>query len=65
MNEQLEQKIRSRPRWTFQECAGLASEYNVKTRAVIAMVMMCGAEYVDHTPTSPPQRRSNPQRSES
>ena len=58
MKQPIEERIRTQARWTFRECVGLASEYNMKTRAVIAMVMMLGAEYVDHE-ADPPQRRES------
>ena len=48
MNKNIEERIRSQSVWTFRECVGLAAEFNLKTRAVIAMVYACGREYLDY-----------------
>ena len=48
MNPRLEERIEAHDTWTFQECVGLAAEFNMKTRAVIALVMMKGKTYVDN-----------------
>ena len=47
MNPKLLERIRSQDAWTFRECLGLASEFNLKTRMVIIMVMAQGKIYVD------------------
>ncbi len=44
--------------WTFRECVGLAAEFNLKTRAVIAMVYACGAEYLDYEAGEEAEERS-------
>ena len=53
MHEALIKRIETQETWTFQECVGLAAEFSMKTRAVIAFVMMQGKDYVDG-PVSPP-----------
>lgn len=47
MNPELVKRIDSRDTWTFDECLGLASEFGIKPRAVIALVMMNGKTYVE------------------
>ena len=47
MKPGLEQKIAEKDSWTFSECVGLAAEYGMKTRAVIAYVMLQGKHYID------------------
>ena len=43
----LEQRIDRQEQWTFTECLGLASEFNMKVRAVVVTVMVRGKRYVD------------------
>ena len=47
MNPELEKRIAEKDDWTFPECVGLATEFSLKTRAVIAFVMMQGKNYID------------------
>ena len=47
MNPQLIERINSQEIWTFHECLGLASEFNMKTRMVIIIVMAQGKTYRD------------------
>ena len=47
MDPELKTRIESRETWTFPECLALASEFGLKTRFVVAMVMMLGRRYVD------------------
>ena len=48
MYEELEKRIDEQEVWTFRECLGLAVDFGLKTRMVIAQVLMQGKEYVDH-----------------
>jgi len=48
MDEELEKRIDAQDVWTFRECVGLAVDFGMKTRMVIALVLMKGKEYVDH-----------------
>ncbi|MEM7219507.1 MAG: hypothetical protein AAF515_14160 [Pseudomonadota bacterium] len=45
MTKTLEQRIDEQDVWTFQECLGLASEYGMKVRAVVVIVLSRGKEY--------------------
>lgn len=54
MNPDLEKRIAEKDNWTFQECVGLAAEFSIKTRAVIAFVMMQGKNYIDRGTSSSP-----------
>ena len=47
MNPEVVKRIEAQERWTFQDCVGLASEFGIKTRAVIVAVMMYGKTYVE------------------
>ncbi|MEQ8691863.1 MAG: hypothetical protein RIC89_13645 [Pseudomonadales bacterium] len=47
MKATLEERIDQQERWTFHECLGLATEYNVKVRVVIVTVFARGKEYID------------------
>ena len=47
MHEEIKQRIDQQDTWTFQECLGLASEFNLKVRMVVTMVMAQGKNYVD------------------
>ena len=47
MNLELEKRIAEKDDWTFPECVGLASEFSMKTRAVIAYVVIQGKNYID------------------
>lgn len=47
MNPKLLDRIDAQATWTFRECLALGLEFNVKTRMVIAMVMMRGKQYTD------------------
>ncbi|MEZ5561034.1 MAG: hypothetical protein R3E86_21135 [Pseudomonadales bacterium] len=47
MNIELEKRIDAQDAWTFRECLALASEFNTKTRFVVALVMMKGKRYSD------------------
>ena len=42
-----EERIASKDVWTYNECEGLAAEFNVKTRMIILMVHELGKTYVD------------------
>jgi len=57
MNPQLLNRIDTQAIWTFRECLALGLEFNVKTRMVIAMVLMRGKQYRDSdTPAVPDSR---------
>ena len=43
----LDQRIDQKDTWTFRECVGLASEFNVKVRVVVVNVFARGKNYVD------------------
>ena len=45
MPESLTERIDAKETWTFAQCLGLASEYNVKVRVVIATVFARGKQY--------------------
>ncbi len=47
MDPELKARIESKDTWTFPECLALGSEFGIKTRFVVAMVMMLGRNYVD------------------
>ena len=47
MYEELQQEISKQESWTFKECLGLAAEYGVRTRLVVALVLASGKNYVD------------------
>jgi hypothetical protein len=47
MNNELERRINEKDQWTFRECLGLASEFQTKTRFVVAMVLAQGKNYLD------------------
>ncbi len=53
----LPERIAEQDEWTFDECLGLAAEFNVKVRFVIAMVFSQGRSYLD---ASAYQRRREP-----
>lgn len=42
-----QQRIEEQEVWTFEDCLGLASEFNMKPRMIIAMVMAAGKQYRD------------------
>ena len=48
MNQALNDRINEQDVWTFRECLALAAEFNMKTRVVIALILMQGKEYIDH-----------------
>ena len=50
MNAELERRIESQDAWTFRECLGLAAEFDVKVRMVVALVMAKGKHYTDGEP---------------
>jgi len=43
----LEERIDQKDTWTFRECLGLATEFNVKVRVVVVTVLARGKNYVD------------------
>ena len=47
MEPTLEERIDQKDTWTFRECLGLASEFNVKVRMVVVTVLARGKNYVD------------------
>lgn len=47
MSQTLEERIAEKEEWTFQDCLGLATEFNLKPRAIVAMVFEQGKSYVD------------------
>ncbi|HCC43878.1 MAG TPA: hypothetical protein DEQ32_05750 [Gammaproteobacteria bacterium] len=47
MKPGLEQRIAEKENWTFSDCVGLATEFGLKTRAVIAFIMLQGKNYID------------------
>lgn len=48
MNPELVARIAAKDTWTFRECVGLASEFNLKPRYVIAFLLSQGKTYIDH-----------------
>ncbi len=48
----LEQRIDQQDSWTFQQCLGLASELNIKVRAVVVTVYSRGKIYIDRAPAA-------------
>ena len=48
MNPELEKRIDAKDTWSFRECVGLASEFNLKPRYVIAFILSKGKNYIDH-----------------
>ncbi len=60
LNPELTARIEAEPCWTFRQCAGLAAEFGIKPRVVIAMVMMLGKEYRDTEAVSVPAGPSAP-----
>ena len=49
----LQERISEQDAWTFSECLGLATDYNMKVRMVIAMVYAAGKTYVERDLKSP------------
>ena len=47
LTEEIEKRIEAKDVWNFHDCQGLAVEFGVKTRYVIALVFMKGKEYVE------------------
>jgi len=47
LNPELVRRIEAQEAWTFQQCLGLAAEFNTKVRLVVALVMMKGKRYSD------------------
>lgn len=49
----LQERIKDQESWTFSECVGLAGDYNMKVRMVIATVYAAGKTYVERDLQSP------------
>ncbi len=49
----LQERIKGQDSWTFSECVGLAGDYNMKVRMVIATVYAAGKTYVERDLQSP------------
>ena len=49
----LQERIQEQDSWTFSECLGLATDYNMKVRMVIAMVYAAGRSYVERDLQAP------------
>lgn len=47
MDPELLRRIHTQDTWTFPECLALGAEFGVKTRFIVALVMMQGKHYVD------------------
>lgn len=47
MNTELERIIDGQEVWTFKECLGLANDFGLKVRFVIATVYARGKRYID------------------
>ena len=47
MNPELISKINEQEAWTFQEVLGLAADFNLKPRFVIAFILANGKIYID------------------
>ncbi len=47
MTQSLHDRINQQCEWTFRECLGLATEFNVKVRVVVATVLAQGKHYID------------------
>jgi len=56
----LQQRIDQQDTWTFSECLGLASDYNMKIRMVIAMVYAAGKTYVERDLQSSATKSQDP-----
>lgn len=54
MKATLEECIDRQQSWTFAECLGLASEFNIKVRVVVVTVLARGKNYVDGDATRDP-----------
>ncbi|MBT7335782.1 MAG: hypothetical protein HN856_15490 [Gammaproteobacteria bacterium] len=54
MNAELRRRIDQKDRWTFKECLGLAADFDVKVRFVIALVLSEGKTYTDGESWVPP-----------
>ncbi len=49
----LEERIDAQEQWTFRECVGLASEFQVRTRMVVVTVLARGKSYSEKAPEEP------------
>ena len=49
----LQDHIKGQEAWTFSECVGLADDYNMKVRMVIATVYAAGKTYVERDLKAP------------
>lgn len=49
----LEERIDAQEQWTFRECVGLASEFQVRTRMVVVTVLARGKGYSEKAPEEP------------
>ncbi|MEE2785123.1 MAG: hypothetical protein VYE04_17295 [Pseudomonadota bacterium] len=47
INPELVRKINEQEAWTFQEVLGLAADFNMKPRFVIAFILANGKNYID------------------
>ena len=47
MDPKLKARIEEKEDWTFRECVGLASEFNLKPRYIIGFVLSLGKNYID------------------
>ena len=43
----IEERIDQQDSWSFRQCLGLASDFDVKVRMVVVMVLARGKNYVD------------------
>lgn len=55
----LQERISQQDSWTFSECIGLSTDYNMKVRMVIAMVYATGKTYVEHDLQAPDNNQPN------
>lgn len=47
MNPNLVARVNEQEDWTFQEVLGLAADFNLKPRFVIAVILANGKNYID------------------
>lgn len=47
MNSNLVARVNEQDDWTFQEVLGLAADFNLKPRFIIAVILANGKNYID------------------
>lgn len=54
--QSLEERIDAQEQWTFRECVGLASDFQVRTRMVVVTVLARGKSYSEKAPEDPGEK---------